>query len=422
MVAWPLRHAGAALLAAAGLPVAAAGLAMRPAWRAGLGERLGLRTPEVERPIWVHGASVGEILAATKLVDVLAANGHAVLASTMKPTGRAVLARTRPAVPRRLAPIDHPWCVAMALERAAPAALVLVETELWPNWITAAARRGIPVAVVSARISDRSFGRYQRVSALARRVMGRLSAVGARSAEDARRFAALGVPVERIEITGDLKLEPPLGEPQIAPDLSRMLGDTPFWVAASTHAGEEEAALLALSSAEAAGISTALVLAPRYPLERAAEVARTVASHRRKLRIRSRHEAGDPLAPGEVLLLDTLGELPAVLARARLAFVGGSLSPIGGHNVVEPALVARPVLFGPHTHHVRDAAALLLASGGARRVADATELAAGVLEWLRDPARAKTAGEDARQAIEPHRGATERCLRLVESLLASGEQ
>jgi 3-deoxy-D-manno-octulosonic-acid transferase len=417
MVAWPARQVAAGLLALAATPVATVALALRPAWRAGLGERLGLRTPPVVSPIWVHGASVGEILAATKLVDALLASGHPVLASTMKPTGRAVLARTRPAVPRRLAPIDHPWCVAMALDRAAPAALVLVETELWPNWIAAAARREIPVAVVSARISDRSFERYQRFLPLVRRMMGRLSAVGARSAEDGRRFAALGVPIERIEITGDLKLEPPLGEPQLAPDLSRLLGDTPFWVAASTHAGEEEAALRALSSAEAAGVATALVLAPRYPLERVGEVARTVEAHRRRLRIRSRPDHGDPLAPGEVLLLDTLGELPAVIARARLAFVGGSLAPLGGHNVVEPALVARPVLFGPHTYHVRDAAALLLASGGARRVADGTELAAGVLEWLGDPARAKTAGEAARRAIEPHRGATERCLRLVESLL-----
>jgi len=367
----------------------------------------------------VHGASVGEILAATRLIDALEDSGHAVLASTTKSTGRAVLARTRPSVPRRLAPVDHPWCVAMALDRVAPAALVLVETELWPQWIAACARREVPVAVVSARISDRSFARYQRVMPMVRRMMERLSAVGARSAEDARRFAALGVPTERIEITGDLKLELPVAEAALDPALDRLLGDTPFWVAASTHAGEEEAALHALSTAESAGVATALVLAPRYPSDRASEVVRTVSAHRRRLRIRSRLDDDDPLAPGEVLLLDTLGELPSVIARARLAFVGGSLAPVGGHNVVEPALVARPVLFGPHTHHVRDAAALLLASGGARRVADPTELAAAVLEWLRDPALAKSAGEAARHALEPHRGATERCLRLVEQLLAS---
>lgn len=417
MVAWPLRQAGAALLAAAAAPIGVAALVVRPSWRTGLGERLGLRSPAVEGPIWVHGASIGEILAATRLVDALRARGHAVLASTMKPTGRAVLARVRPDVPRRLAPIDHPWCVAMALERAAPAALVLVETELWPNWIAAAARRGVPVVVVSARISDRSFGRYQRVGALARRTLGRIAAVGARSAEDARRFAALGLPEDRLEITGDLKLEPPIGEPTLDPALERALGETPFWVAASTHAGEEEAALHALSAAESAGVATALVLAPRYPDERSGEVRRVVAAHRRRLRVRSRLGDGEPLAPGEVLLLDSLGELPAVISRSRLAFVGGSLAPIGGHNVVEPALVARPVVFGPHTHQVRDAAALLLASGGARRVADATELAAAVIEWLRHPAAAKDAGDAARRAIEPHRGATRRCLALVERMI-----
>lgn len=417
MVAWPFRQAGATLLAAAAAPFGVAALALRPSWRIGLGERLGLRSPDVLAPIWVHGASVGEILAATRLVDALRARGHAVLASTMKPTGRAVLARVRPEVPRRLAPIDHPWCVAMALERAAPAALVLVETELWPSWIAAAARRGVPVAVVSARISDRSFGRYQQLGPLVRRTLERLAAVGARTAEDARRFAALGLPEDRLEITGDLKLEPPIGEPVLAIELERSLEQTPFWVAASTHAGEEEAALRALSAAESAGVATALVLAPRYPYERTAEVKRVVAAHRRRLRVRSRLGDGEPLAPGEVLLLDSLGELPAVISRARLAFVGGSLAPVGGHNVVEPALVARPVVFGPHTHHVRDAAALLLASGGARRVADATELAAAVIEWLRDAAEAKEAGDAARRALEPHRGATGRCLRLVERMV-----
>lgn len=417
MVAWPLRQAGAALLAAAATPIGVAALALRPSWRVGLGERLGLRTPEIAAPVWVHGASVGEILAATRLVDALRARGHAVLASTTKPSGRSVLARVRPEVPRRLAPLDHPWCVAMALERAAPAALVLVETELWPHWIAAAWRRDVPVAVVSARISDRSFGRYQRVGALARRTLARLSAVGARTAEDARRFVALGLPEECVEITGDLKLEPPIGEPALAPELERVLSETPFWVAASTHAGEEEAALHALSAAEAAGVPTALVLAPRYPYDRSAEVRRVVAAHRRRLRVRSRLGETEPLAPGEVLLLDSLGELPGVIARARLAFVGGSLAPVGGHNVVEPALVARPVVFGPHTHQVRDAAALLLASGGGRRVADATELAAAVIEWLRHPAAAKDAGDAARRAIEPHRGATGRCLRLVERML-----
>lgn len=417
MTAWPLRQLGAGLLAMAAAPVAAVALAARPPWRAGLGERLGLRTPAVTGPVWVHGASVGEILAAIRLIDALGERGHALLASTMKPTGRAVLARARPQIPRRLAPIDHPWCVALAMDQVAPVALVLVETELWPGWIAAAARRGVPVAVVSARISDRSFGRYQRVGPLARRTLQRLSAVGARTAEDARRFAALGVPEDRLEITGDLKLEPPLGVPVLDPELERVLGELPFWVAASTHASEEEAALHALAAAEAAGVATALVLAPRYPFDRVAEVKRVVASHGRRLRLRSRLAGDVPLGPGEVLLLDTLGELPAVISRAQLAFVGGSLVPVGGHNVVEPALVSRPVLFGPHTHKVRDAAALLLASGGARRVTDATDLAAAVIEWLRHPASAKDAGEAARRAIESHRGATARCLALVERLL-----
>ena len=419
MAAWLVRQGGAALSALAAAPLAAAALVVKPAWREGVGERLGMRVPRARGAVWVHAASVGEILAATRLVDALVLRGHGVVASTTTASAREVVGRARPGLPRTFAPFDHPWCVDLALTRVEPAALVLVETELWPSWIAAAARRGIPIAVVSARISDHSYARLRRIAPLVRSTLARLSAVGARTGLDAERFVALGASSARTEVTGDLKLEP-LGEgPPLAPELADFLREGAWWVAASTHAGEEDAALDALSAAEGAGARAGLVLAPRR-VERASEVARIVAARGRRLWRRSRLSSarGATFGAGEVLLLDTLGELPAVLGGARLVFVGGSLVPVGGHNVLEPALAGRPVLFGPHTEKMREAAAWLVACGGARRVIHAADLAAAVTEWLCNPGRAQVAGEAARGALEPHRGATERSRHLVEGLLA----
>jgi 3-deoxy-D-manno-octulosonic-acid transferase len=410
-----LRHGAAVLAALAAAPIGAGALLVQPHWRHGLGERLGLRSPRAPGAVWVHGASVGEILAATRLLDALRERGRPVVASTATATGRAVLARVRPDVPCTLAPLDHPWCVAAALGRVAPSGLVLVEAELWPCWIGAARRRGMPVAVVSARISERSFARFRRLGRLVRGTFTSLAAVGARSEVDAERFAALGVPSERISVTGDLKLEPPNALPALALDLVRLLGSTPFWVAASTRPGEEEAAVAAHEMAQQAVLPSALVIAPRH-LARLEEIELLLVA--RGVPVRRRSRAGDrPLAPGEVLLLDTIGELPSVIARARFAFVGGTLAPIGGHNVLEPAYAGRGVLFGPHVDKVREATQLLLASGGARSVAHAGELALAVLDWLRDEREADARGAAALRELDRHRGATERSVVLVERLL-----
>jgi len=416
VVAW-LRHGASALLAVAAAPVVGTGLVLRPGWRVGIGERLGLSTPRGDGSVWVHGASVGEILSATGLLDALLERGRPVIASTTTASGRSVLARARPGIPLTLAPLDHPWCVELALRRVAPSALVLIETELWPGWIAASERHRIPVAVVSGRISDRSFARYRRLGPLVRGTFARIAAVGARTEVDAERFRTLGLPAERVHVTGDLKLEPSAAPSTLAPDLAPLLAG-PFWVAASTHAGEERAALDALEAADAAGLATPLVLAPRR-LERIEEVSRLVLRRGRRLRRRTRPGAPRTLAPGEVLLLDSLGELPAVIGQARFAFVGGSLVPVGGHNVLEPARAGRAALFGPHTDNVRDAAERLLTCGGARRVGDASELAGAVVEWLAEPDLARAAGETARAELEKNRGATVRSLLLVEGLLSA---
>jgi 3-deoxy-D-manno-octulosonic-acid transferase len=414
----PLGHSLAALGALVGAPVLATLALARPRWREGLAERLGAHPAAAGgTPLWVHGASVGEIRAALPLLDALAARGHAVVASTMTVTGRAVARAARPGVAVGLAPLDHPWAVTRALARVAPKALVFVETELWPSWVRAAHERGVPALVISGRLSERSFARWRRVPGALRGTLERYAAIGARSEADAARFVALGAPAERVHVTGDLKLDAqPAGPP--APALGALLGGAPYLVAGSTHEGEEAAALAALAAAERAGAAAALVVAPRHPerFERAAEV---VAASGRRLRRRSAPGAG-ALAPGEVLLLDTLGELASLYAGARFAFVGGTLVPVGGHNLLEPARAGCPVAFGPHVESTRESAALLLEAGAAETVRDGEALGAALTAALARPDEAKARGARGAAALAAHGGAAERSVALILRVLAGG--
>jgi 3-deoxy-D-manno-octulosonic-acid transferase len=412
----PLGQFGAALSALLLAPPLALGCALRPSWRIGLAERLGAhRAAAGARPIWLHGASAGEVRAAARLARALAARGAALAGSATSLAGRTLWRELAPGVPSGFAPLDHPWCVARALDRVSPRALVLVETELWPVWIGLAHARGVPVAIVSARIGDRSFPRYARLRPLVKRLLARVDGIGARSARDAERFVALGADQARVSVTGDLKLEADEAEAPLARDLAERLGDVPLIVAGSTHPGEEQAALAALAAAEAAGLPAALVLAPRR-VERADEVL--ALARGRRVRARSVPDSA-PLRPGEVLVLDTLGELPALWARASVAFVGGSLAPgVGGHNLLEPAQCARLVLHGPHVENVREAAQLLAGCGAGQRVADAPDLARAVVGALRDPERTRALGAAGRAALEANRGALARTLGLIERLAA----
>jgi len=408
-------HALAAVAAMALAPIAAGALVLRPAWRVGWRERLGAPPGQQPGAIWVHGASVGEILAAAKLVDRLQRGGRSVVSSTVTLAGREVMRRAHPEIPCHLAPIDHPWCVESALVRIDPAALVLIETELWPSWLAAAERRRIPVALVSGRVSDHSYPRYQRLQRIIGPALRRIGAIGARTDADAERFEALGASPKRIFVTGDLKLEPADEAAPLASDLARILGGVPLFVAGSTHPGEEVAALAALARCEREGLAAALVLAPRR-LERAGEVARIARTGGRSVRRRSAPGAA-PLGAGEVLVLDSVGELAPIYARATLAFVGGTLAPIGGHNLLEPVFAGRPVLFGPHTGNARQAVEILETSGAGLRVADAEALAEAVVALLRDPSEAHRQGEAGRHALASHRGSAERAARLIEGLL-----
>lgn len=448
----PLAHS-LSLLTAIGLaPLLAAALVVRPSLRHGLSERFGGAPGGLPRlaagdaaengaedaagrdgdesarivsgapapPIWVHASSVGEAKAALRLLRTLEASGHALRVSTSTRPGRGVLRQAWPELASQLAPFDHPWAVERAIRRVRPRLSVLIETELWPSWIAGCARHGIPVVVASGRLSDRSFPRYRRLRRLIAPSLRRLERVGARTQLDAERFVALGVPEARVEVTGDLKLDPPSDRPALSIDLIRALSEVPVMVGGSTHPGEEEALLDALAAAEKAGHGFALVLAPRE-IGRAAELERLVRGRRRRVVRRSRLE-GRHLLPGEVLVLDELGELSAIYATAQLAFVGGTLVPVGGHNLVEPVHAGCPVLFGPHCENVRKVVEILAVGDAGRRIDSPAALCEEVVALFADPEAGRLRGEIGRQTLEAHRGSVEQTVRLIESVLTATER
>jgi 3-deoxy-D-manno-octulosonic-acid transferase len=303
----------------------------------------------------------------------------------------------------------------MAIGRGRPALSVLIETELWPNWIAACARRGVPVVVASGRLSDHSFSRYRRIRPLLGPTLRRIDAVGARTDVDAERFVELGVPEHRVRVTGDLKLDPPAEQPALAIDLIRALADVPVVVGGSTYPNEEAALLDALEGAEKAGHGFVLVLAPRQ-VERAGELARICHERHRRVHLRSRLE-GRHLVPGEILILDTLGELAAMYATASIAFVGGTLVPIGGHNLVEPVHAGCPVLFGPHFENARKIVGILEVGGAGLCVGNAAELGIAITSAFDDLEACRTRGEIGRENLESHRGSVDRTKQMIEEVL-----
>lgn len=410
-------HSLAALGALAALPIGLGAFALRPGWRAGWRERLGAAGARAPGAVWVHGASVGEITAAMRLIDRLRKEGLEVVASTTSLTGREVMRRARPDVPTQLAPLDHPWCVAAALARVEPAALVLIETELWPCWIAEAERRRIPLLLISGRLSDRSYPRYRRLRPLLRATLRRFHRIGARTAQDRERFIELGAEPEAVSVCGDLKLESDASHRPVSPDLADALGDAPLFVAGSTHPGEESAALEALAQIERAGLAALLALAPRR-VERAADIEAAARVAGRAVRRRTALGARR-LAAGEVLVLDTLGELAPLYARAAAAFVGGTLVPVGGHNILEPVLARCPVLYGPHTQNVSHAAEILEACGAGQRLANARALGPALIALLGDLEGARARGQAGWQALQHHRGSADRATALVIEALAA---
>ena len=405
------------------LMLAARGLRDRSYWR-NFGERFGLGPRLAHSPIWVHAVSVGEVQAAAALVRALRERYPEVpvLVTTFTPTGAArARALFSGAAEVRFLPFDLPGSVRRFLDRTRPRLAVIMETELWPNLYRQCYRRRIPLVIASARLSRRSTDRYRRLGALFKETVSGGVIVAAQGEGDAERFRALGAAAERTYVTGNLKFD--LTLPPDIRERGRALREQyapsrAVWVAGSTHGGlEEEAVLEAQRHVGTAPSRALLVLAPRHP-NRFGEVAAWL--ERQGIAFTRRSQAAAPgAAKGScsVLLLDTLGELLYFYAAADVAFVGGSLAPIGGHNLLEPAALALPILTGPNNSNGEDVARLLLDCGAAKIVHNGAELGSQVAGLLSDRTRRVAMGELGRAAVDRNRGALQKLMTLIASLL-----
>lgn len=371
--------------------------------------------------IWVHAVSVGEVIAARPLIDGLLARHpeRPVLVTTITPTGsERVRALWGDRVHHVYLPYDLRSMVRRFLDRARPALAIIVETEIWLNLYVECARRGVPLMMVNARLSERSLRGYLPVRALAKVAMQAVDVVAAQSATDAARLAQIGARAERIVVTGNLKYDLPLPEGVREQALlwRRGWGESrPVWIAASTHAPEESQVLAAHQRLLAEHPDALLLWAPRHP-ERFTPVADLARDAGMAVRCRRAQRLPGPRT--EIFVVDTIGELLWFYAAADLAFVGGSLCPVGGHNVLEPAALGVPSIVGPHTFNFTDVTARLIEAGGVRQVVDAEGLSEAVAGLVADPARRERMGGAARGEVRALAGAVERTLALADRVLA----
>lgn len=394
-------------------------------YRAGLADRLGfvpdrIKTVAEAGSIWIHAVSVGEVLAISNLVRELHAAypDRPVFISTTTLTGQR-LARERFGEDRVFfMPLDFGFAIRPYLKALRPALLILAETEFWPNLLHLAKKAGGSIAVVNGRISDRSFPRYRRFRRPLSRVLSNIDLFLAQTKQDAERLREMGADEQRVQVSGNLKFDVhPSTAIAITVDVRRALRkDAPIIVCGSTTTGEEEILLAAFQDVLRQHPAAVMVLAPRHP-ERFEKVATLVASSGIGLVRRSSWPASAGLS-GQVFLLDSLGELASVYALADLAFVGGSLFPVGGHNILEPAQHGVAVLTGPHTFNFREIVRIF-EQGGGLKIASAEELSRKWLDLLNNPQERKSLGNRAQQLFAQHTGATTKTLAALRPLLAT---
>ncbi len=416
-----------------------------------LGERLGLSFPAFKNKlglhgtIWVHAVSVGEVLAGVALARRLKETypARSLIISTTTITGQA-LARER--IPFADAiiyfPLDWAFCVKRALNAVKPAIVIILETEIWPNFLRQSRRRGIPVIFVSGRISDRSFTRYQSYLRSAgfflrpflKSVLANASMWLMQSEKDAERIKVLGAPADRVRASGNVKYDLELPAPTALSNWleteARRGGHSPIIVAGSVVATEEPLALIAFGTLQGEYPNAFLVLAPRKP-ERFEAAAEFIHESRRKFLRRTQltidnevpagglNGTGGSVIPKDttVLLLDSIGELASLYGCADGVFVGGSLVPSGGHNILEPAAFGRIPVFGPSMENFSEIAARFVSAGAAVQVESPEDAGVAWIEFFREPERMRAMGEKARELVEDSRGATDRALAEIAAYL-----
>jgi 3-deoxy-D-manno-octulosonic-acid transferase len=398
--------------------------------REGMLERCGIykkglfSSNEVMDTIWIHAVSVGETIAVHPLLKSLKERfpETRIVLSNVTETGHGIAQNMREVDTCIYFPFDYPLTVKRALRQVCPRLVVVVETEIWPNFLKAAKGMGIPVVLVNGRISDRSFGRYMRLKWFFRPVLANIAAFCMQTADDARRITAMGsVPIS-VSVTGNLKYDIPVNLPSVERKNAlrkayRIPEGMTVITAGSTHGGEEEAVLSAYRRLLADGKECLLVLAPRHP-ERAGVVSEILDGFGISFTLRSRiGERTGAFRAGQVLLVDTVGELMGFYTISELVFVGGSLVPTGGHNILEPASLGVPVLFGPHMNNFRESASLILACGGGLQVKDSDDLALTLMNLMGNSEKRLSMGENGMRLVLANSGAANRQMEVICSVM-----
>ena len=392
-----------------------------------IGERFGLgaRVAAPQGCVWIHAVSVGEVQAAAPIVKALKSlhPDETIVVTSTTLTGAARVSKAfGGGVVHRYFPFDFPGSMARFLNRIAPRVVIIMETEIWPNLLAQCRRRGVPVVLANVRLSERSAAGYRRFRRLFEPALAGVAAIAVQSGEDARRIASIGAPPDVIDVTGSTKFDIPMlaSLREEAAALRRTWGASRgIWIAASTHDGEEAQVLDAFEQVLDGLPGSLLVLVPRHP-ERFKEVAAHVRRRGFEPVMRSRRPAD--CSGVQVFIGDTMGELPLFYAAADVAFVGGTLVERGGHNMLEPAALGLPVLFGPHVFNFAEISRRLLEAGGARTVGDSASLGRAVVDYLRDAELRHTTGAKGRAFVENNRGAGERVLEMISPHLEPGHE
>jgi 3-deoxy-D-manno-octulosonic-acid transferase len=406
----------------------------RGRFRKGIAERLGFLAREKRARlqgceiIWVHAVSVGETMAVRPLLKALKSRypEKKIVLSTVTETGRSIAENISEVEICIYFPFDFGFAVRRMLKSVDPALIVVVETEIWPNFLRCAHQSGIPTVLANGRISDKSFGSYLRFSWVFRPVLENFDALCMQTEEDARRIIAIGAPPVLVHVAKNLKYDMPVIK--VSDDRKRAVlaryripEGLPVFTAGSTHQGEEETVLAAFHALVSEGREVFLVLVPRHP-ERAEEVMKLAEQLGLRCVRRSTLAGQSSLfQPGEVLLVDTVGELMDIYSVSDLVFVGGSLVPVGGHNLLEPASLAVPVIFGPHMNNFREITSLILRHNGGVQVPDGAMLALALRQMLDSPDERLRLGENGAQILDENCGSTERHMEVITTLVSQKE-
>ena len=390
-------------------------------WRR-IGERFGLgaRIGSERGCVWIHAVSVGEVQAAAPIVKALKNRfpGETIVVTSTTPTGAARISKAfGGGVVHRYFPFDLPGAMARFLDRVEPRVAIIMETEIWPNLLARCRVRGVPVVLANVRLSERSAAGYRRFRRLFAPALDGVAAIAVQSDEDARRIASIGARPDVINVTGSTKFDVPIlaSLREEAAALRRTWGPSRgIWIAASTHEGEEDQVLDAFEQVLDRLPGSLLVLVPRHP-ERSKEAAALARRRGFSPVMRSRRTAD--CSGAQVFIGDTMGELPLFYAAADVAFVGGTLVERGGHNMLEPAALGLPVLFGPNVFNFAEISRRLVEAGGAETVSDSASLGRAVIGYLSDADLRHTTGGKGRAFVESNRGAGDHVLAMISAYL-----